>query len=146
MTLLRIALMWHDLGKWAGRKIDVDGTWDFKGHEVLSEKLILNLGLGKRHGLTDRQQDYVAKLTGLHYIIGPFLRKVMKKVSGTFAPEEDLANICRQIKSDYPENYPEIFIMFLADTIAKGNTGHPEQKIQTTWGWETFRLGIKLVE
>ena len=143
--LLNIALLWHDLGKWRGRKKDEKGNWDFKGHEALSEQLIRELELGKRYGLSDKQQDHVARLTGLHYIMAPAMRDVMRQRLYTSPPAEKLLNVCRKIYTDSPDYYPEICLMVMCDTLGKGVTNHPEQRRQTEWGWETFRQGVTLV-
>ncbi len=124
-TLLLIACVVHDLGKWAGRRVNATGSYSFKGHEAVSEQLIRHDPHVRQFLLAARlsteQIDYIATVAGLHYELGK-LRQIGCQ-QGNFDPvfleSARFQTECETIFHRHRDYVREIGLIFLADSLAK---------------------------
>lgn len=128
-ALLRIAALLHDIGKFGartrGRK-----RFHFTHHEKLSGDLIRQeLDLG-RFGLTPEQIEYVARTAEDHFVLG-LVRKGARdqgEYDLAFVRSERFLQVARQIKREHPDDFVEIGVLFLGDSLAKLNPGEGPER------------------
>jgi len=128
--LIRIAIIFHDLGKFSQRKINYkeDNTvfFSFGGHEIASASIIRSQGftnlLKKDYLLTDKQIEYIAKCAELHYELGK-ARDMAKKTNLGYTLRYSKSNQAKEsmlsIMDENKDYQAEIGILFLADSLAK---------------------------
>lgn len=127
--LLQIALLLHDLGKFAGREVRNEGgqeSLSFKQHEAVSGVVIrsekFSNVLRSQYSLNDKQIEYIARCAELHYELGKMRDRAKKLPSGyslSFAQGEDFKEIAEEMRSEFPEYRLEVGFMFLIDSLAK---------------------------
>ncbi len=122
--LLRIAILFHDLGKFTTRKIK-EKLFSFKEHEIASGEIIrsseFSAMLKQEYNLTDAQIEYIAQCAELHYVFG-VIRDQAKKSNGynfAFIQSDEFKEQIKQILTQYPNFQLEIGLLFLADTLGK---------------------------
>ncbi|MBN1993260.1 MAG: HD domain-containing protein [Anaerolineae bacterium] len=123
--LLLVACVVHDLGKWAGRKVNHSGSRSFKGHEAISEQLLRHDPLVLRSllaaQLSPDQIDYIASITGLHYELGK-LRQIGYQQGNfdlAFVKSDQFRLECTVLARRHQDYTREIGLIFLADSLAK---------------------------
>jgi hypothetical protein len=129
--LLRIAILLHDIGKFATR---TQGKYrfHFQHHESASGQIIreqLNL---ERFGLTQAQIEYVALTAEDHFVLA-LLRKRAREQGGYDVPyihSRQFSDHCQEIKQAHLDDFVEIGVLFLGDSLAKANPGEgPEDAL-----------------
>ncbi len=118
--LLRIVALLHDIGKFAARKRGRQ-RFHFAGHENLSRQMILcDLDLA-RFGLTRAQIDYVARCAGDHFVLGIVRKRAREQGSydQEFIASTAFTALARQIRREHPDDFVEIGVLFLGDSLAK---------------------------
>ncbi len=126
--LLRISILLHDLGKFAARTRGKN-SFHFMRHETLSGKVIREQLALERFGLTRDQIEYVAHSAEDHFVLGLIRKRAREE--GNFDPSfiqsERFRALAADIKRSHPEDYVEIGVLFLGDSLAKTDPrGGPE--------------------
>lgn len=120
--LLRLTILLHDIGKFGARTRGKQ-RFHFTGHEKLSGTIIRHEIELTRFGLTARQIEYVALTAEDHFVLG-LLRKRARE-QGTydesFTERPEFGVLCREIKREHPQDFVEIGVLFLGDSLAKAN-------------------------
>ena len=121
-ALLRISILLHDIGKFAARTHS-GPNFHFTKHERLSGQIVRSeLDLGRYH-LTPAQVEYIAMTAEDHFVLA-LIRKRAREVGeydAAFVDSPSFADISRRIKSDHPDDFAEIGILFLGDSLAKAH-------------------------
>lgn len=118
--LLRIAILLHDVGKFAAR-FRGRSRFHFTNHERLSGEIIrreLDLaGLG----LTPAQVEYVAHAAEDHFVLGLVRKRARERgeYDANFIDSDEFDRLALAIKSEHPDDYVEIGVLFLGDSLAK---------------------------
>ena len=143
--LLRIAILFHDLGKFSERKLkngeNNSLSFSFKNHEIASGKIIrspeFSEMLKQEYGLTTPQIEYISQCAELHFELG-FMRDEAKK--------SDLGYTINFVNSDLFEKFLEGFflqhqklhmemgLLFFVDSLAKTDIrteARTDQEIET---------------
>lgn len=129
--LLRVSILLHDIGKYAVRFADKRG-FHFTHHELRSGEIIRTRLRLERYGLTERQVEYIATTAEDHFVLG-LLRKRARE-QGTYNVEftkgPRFRELALEIKAEHPEDFVEIGVLFLGDSLAKAHpaTG-PERAV-----------------
>lgn len=121
-ALLDIVVLLHDIGKFAARTRGRE-RFHFARHERLSRQIILDeLGL-ERYGLTPAQIEYIARCAGDHFVLGVVRKRARERGSYNeiFIESDDFVRLACQIKREHPEDFIEIGVLFLGDSLAKLN-------------------------
>lgn len=122
--LLHISILLHDIGKFAARTRGPT-RFHFTRHEDLSGSIIRReLDLG-RFGLTRAQIEYIAETAEDHFVLG-LVRKRAREVNSydcAYTLSESFAETCRIVKTQHPNDFVEIGVLFLGDSLAKANPG-----------------------
>ncbi|MGH2443875.1 MAG: hypothetical protein ACRDFX_12040 [Chloroflexota bacterium] len=129
--LLKITILLHDIGKFAARTRGRT-AFHFSGHEVRTGEIIRqNIDLAS-YGLTKDQIEYVASTAEDHFVLGRLRKRIRERGAFTidFVKGEEFRNLALQIRSEHPDDYREIGILFLGDSLAKtkGTLG-PEEAL-----------------
>lgn len=118
--LLRAAILLHDLGKFSARR-QGRGRFHFAQHEEQSGNIIrseLDLpGLG----FTPDQTEYIARAAQDHFVLG-VLRKAARErgeYDEEFPHSGLFRNLSLEIKASHPDDFVEIGVLFLGDSLAK---------------------------
>jgi hypothetical protein len=127
--LLRVGIVLHDIGKF-GARFRGRTRFHFTGHEDLSGRIIRDELRLEDYGLTPAQAEYVATVAEDHFVLGQIRRKV-RELGGydeNFAHSPELWAIADRIKRDHPDDFVEIGVLFLGDSLAKADpqTGPPD--------------------
>lgn len=124
-NLLSTACLLHDIGKWVCRITKKDGSYSFKGHEMISENIIRYDPTLRQILFSNQMQadhlEYVASVVGLHYELGR-LRQVayqQERFDLTFLQSDTFQSNCVAIIKQHPLYVREIGLIFLADSLAK---------------------------
>lgn len=143
--LLRIAILFHDLGKFSERKLkhreDNSVSFSFKNHEITSGKIIrshdISEMLKQDYSLTDTQIEYVARCAELHFELG-FVRDEAKKsrlgYSFAFINSDLFEENINKIFLQYPTFQMEIGLLYFVDFLSKTDIriqGKTNQEIET---------------
>lgn len=118
--LLRVAILLHDIGKFATRTVGLQ-RFHFTNHERLSGEIILKeLNLG-RYGLTPAQVEYVALTAADHFVLGVVRKRARElgRYDERFVAGPEFGVLCDEIRRDHPEDFIEIGVLFLGDSLAK---------------------------
>lgn len=118
--LLRISILLHDIGKFAARTHDRD-SFHFWRHERMSGEIIrAELDL-VRFGLTPPQIEYIAETAEDHFVLGLVRKRARQRgeFNEEFTRTAEFATLCRDIRRDHPDDYVEIGLLFLGDSLAK---------------------------
>ncbi|GAC1462872.1 MAG: hypothetical protein PVSMB7_03750 [Chloroflexota bacterium] len=118
--LLCVSILLHDIGKFAARTRYRD-QFHFAHHERLSGKIIREEIELSRYGLTLAQIEYIALTAQDHFVLG--LARKAARGRGTYdrdyAKSGTFRDIAREIQHQHPEDYIEVGILFLGDSLAK---------------------------
>jgi hypothetical protein len=122
--LLRISILLHDIGKFAAR---YRGTYrfHFTRHEELSGRIIRSeLDLG-RFGLTLCQIEYIARTAEDHFVLGLVRKRAREEgaFDRAYTESESFARVCHAIKAEHRDDFVEIGVLFLGDSLAKLRPG-----------------------
>lgn len=118
--LLRIVALLHDIGKFGARRRGRE-RFHFARHEELSRQIILcDLDL-TRFGLTGPQIEYVARCSGDHFVLGIVRKRAREQgtYDQAFVGSDAFAELAREIKAEHPDDFIEIGVLFLGDSLAK---------------------------
>lgn len=120
--LLRVTVLLHDIGKF-GARVPGRDRYHFTGHERLSGSIIREEMDLRGYGLTADQAEYVARTAEDHFVLGLIRKRAREEaaydmafVSGPLFP-----GIALDIKHAHPEDFVEIGILFLGDSLAKAD-------------------------
>lgn len=125
--LMDLAILFHDLGKFAGRKMNYRQggiKFDFDDHERLSGEIIRQKIRPKllADGLTEPMIKYVEDVAGLHYLLGD-MRGIGRKSRWGYTLEYLASGFFRLVlekvilgRRDYCR---EVGIFFLIDSLGK---------------------------
>ncbi|MFH1838396.1 MAG: HD domain-containing protein [Candidatus Kuenenbacteria bacterium] len=124
--LLSIAILFHDLGKFAVRETKEGGTFSFKKHEIASGKIIRTQKFSKmikqEYRLTDTQIEYIARCAELHYELGIMRDEAKKTEAGytlSFIESNAYKNCIKNIMEANKGFELEIGLLYLADFLGK---------------------------
>jgi hypothetical protein len=120
--LIPAAILLHDIGKF-GARFRGRTRFHFTGHESLSGEIIRNELNLEEYGLTPEQAEYVAHLAEDHFVLG-LTRRGARELGGydvTFARSPEFRTIALRIQRDHPDDFVEIGILFLGDSLAKAD-------------------------
>jgi HD domain len=129
--LLRVAILLHDIGKFAARTYSQSG-FHFARHERLSGEIIRRELDLARFGLTPAQIGYVARTAEDHFVLA-VVRKQAREIrtyDERFVGSQEFSDMSRRVMSEHPDDYVEIAVLFLGDSLAKADpqTG-PERAV-----------------
>lgn len=118
--LLRVVVLLHDIGKFAARKRGRE-RFHFARHEELSRQIILQELDLARFGLTAHQIEYIARCAGDHFVLGIVRKRAREQGAYThaFIASQAFVDLTRAIKREHPDNFTEIGVLFLGDSLAK---------------------------
>lgn len=143
--LLKIAILFHDLGKFSERKLKNNQnnlvSFSFKNHEIASGKIIrspeFSETIKQEYGLTDSQIEYVAQCAEMHFELG-YLRDKAKKTNVGYTIDfvnSDMFNEdLKKFYLDHQKLYMEMGILFFADFLGKTDIrieARTDQEIET---------------
>lgn len=119
-NLLRISILLHDLGKFASRT-GGRSTFHFMHHETLSGRVIRHQLALERFGLAPAQIEYVAHSAEDHFVLGLIRKRAREegKFDLAFTRSERFGTLAGGIKQTHPEDFVEIGVLFLGDSLAK---------------------------
>jgi HD domain len=126
--LLEIAILLHDVGKFAAR---TRGTkrFHFAGHERSSAEIIRqDLDLQDR-GLHADHIEYIARTAGDHFVLALVRKRAREQgeYDMQFLRSDRFSCIVDHVKSEHPDDFVELGVLFLGDSLAKADpTGGPE--------------------
>ena len=118
--LLRIAILLHDIGKFAARTRG-PRRFHFTHHEVLSGQIIRSGLQLQRFHLTPAQIEYIAETAEDHFVLG-LVRKRAREEEGydeEFVASPEFAQLCRAIVREHPDDFIEVGVLFLGDSLSK---------------------------
>lgn len=118
--LLRASILLHDIGKFSARTRGRH-RFHFLHHEDDSGSIIRDeLDLATL-GFTPAQIEYIARTAEDHFVLG-VLRKAARErghYDGRFPSSSHFKALSLAIKADHPEDFVEIGVLFLGDSLAK---------------------------
>lgn len=120
--LIPAAILLHDIGKF-GARFRGRSRFHFTGHESLSGEIIRNELNLEEYGLTPQQAEYVARLAEDHFVLG-LMRRGARELGGydaAFAGSPEFRTMALRIKRDHPDDFVEIGVLFLGDSLAKAD-------------------------
>jgi hypothetical protein len=118
--LLPVAILLHDIGKFAARTRDRE-RYHFWRHERLSREIILRELDLQRHGLTSAQVRYIAEAAGDHFVLGVVRKEARERGAYdlAFVESDRFREISLDIREEHPEDFVEIGVLFLGDSLSK---------------------------
>jgi hypothetical protein len=121
--LLRVSILLHDIGKFGARRKRRSGGYHFSGHEVLSGQIIREELDLEGYGLTPAQVEYIAMTAEDHFVLGLARRNAREagEYDRRYIQSLQFADLCRRIVVAHPEDYIEIGVLFLGDSLAKAD-------------------------
>ncbi len=128
--LLRIAILFHDLGKFSKRKLkykeNTPVSFSYKNHEIASGKIIRDVKfsemLKQEYSLTNAQIEYVARCAELHSELDLIRSKDKKSDTGynfTFVNSDLFNKYVEQFCLQHPSYQMEIGLIFFVDSLSK---------------------------
>jgi hypothetical protein len=127
--LLKIATLLHDIGKFGSRTVG-SGGFHFAGHEKLSGEIIRNELHLERFGLSPDQVAYVALAAQDHFVLA-LARKNARQLGRftlDFPRSKEFREFARNTQASHPEDYVEIGVLFLGDSMAKADPHEGPEK------------------
>jgi hypothetical protein len=120
--LLRISILLHDIGKFAVRfrgRI----RFHFTEHEKMSGVIIRDELALDKYGLTPAQIAYIARTAEDHFVLALARRRAREQSAydERFTRSADFDHICRDIRALHPDDYIEVGVLFLGDSLAKAD-------------------------
>lgn len=120
--LVKISILLHDIGKFAVR-FRGKYRFHFTEHEKSSGTIIREeLELG-RFGLTRAQIAYIARTAEDHFVLALVRREARESqmYDETFTRSAEFTRLCRAIQAEHPDDYIEVGVLFLGDSLAKAD-------------------------
>lgn len=120
--LLDIVVLLHDIGKFAARTRGRE-RFHFARHEQLSREIILHeLDLGQ-FGLTPPQIEYIGLCAGDHFVLGIARKRAREQgdYNAAFVEGDEFVRLACRIEREHPDDFIEIGVLFLGDSLAKLN-------------------------
>lgn len=156
--LLQVVSLLHDVGKFTARKITRDPatgavSTSFEDHEVHSGEIVrgeLSHMLAGQ-GMSQRQIDYIATCTELHFELGK-VRRTSKAVGGytmAFVDTPEFKAAAQEIIDAHPDYALEIGLQFIADSLSKtevvprSSVKSTDQEIEQERPWVEAELANK---
>jgi hypothetical protein len=123
--LLRITILLHDIGKFGARRMG-RSRYHFANHEVLSGEIILHELDLAHFGLTEPQIRYIARTASDHFVLGLIRKRAREQGNYNleFVDSPEFAELSRQIKEEHTDDFVEIGVLYLGDSLAKA---HPPE-------------------
>jgi exopolyphosphatase/pppGpp-phosphohydrolase len=118
--LLRAAILLHDIGKFSARTVGRK-RFHFAHHEEQSGDIIRDELDLPGFGFTPAQIAYIACTAQDHFVLG-LLRKAARErgeYDQTFPATGIFHSLSLRIKAEHPDDYVEIGVLFLGDSLAK---------------------------
>lgn len=118
--LLRASILLHDIGKFSARTRGRT-RFHFAHHEDQSGAIIRDELDLPALGFTPAQTDYVARTAQDHFVLG-ILRKAARErgeYDERFPHAPLFRSLCLQIKAAHADDYVELGVLFLGDSLAK---------------------------
>jgi hypothetical protein len=118
--LLRASILLHDIGKFGVRRSG-RGRFHFARHEDLSGEVIREELDLPSQGFTAAQTEYIALTAEDHFVLG-IIRKAARErgeYDERFARSPLFRTLSLQIKQSHSEDFVEIGVLFLGDSLAK---------------------------
>jgi hypothetical protein len=118
--LLRAAILLHDIGKFSARTRG-QKRFHFAHHEEQSGDIIRDELDLHSLGFTAAQTDYIAQTAQDHFVLG-LVRKAARargQYDETMPFTEIFRSLSLQIKAEHPDDFVEIGVLFLGDSLAK---------------------------
>jgi hypothetical protein len=145
---LPVGILLHDIGKF-GARFRGRSRFHFTGHEKLSGSIIREELHLEDYGLTPAQAEYVARVAEDHFVLG-LMRRGARDLGGydeSFAQSSEFRTIALRIKKDHPDDFIEIGVLFLGDSLAKADpqTGPPDAVDQYDVNIEVARAYLQTV-
>ena len=129
--LLKIAILLHDIGKFAVR-FRGRYRFHFTGHETSSGHIIRHELQLEEYGLTPAQIAYIARTAEDHFVLA-LARREARERSGydrAFVQSAEFVQVCRDIQARHPDDYVEVGVLFLGDSLAKADPSNgPEDAL-----------------
>jgi hypothetical protein len=146
--LLRIGILLHDIGKF-GARFRGRARFHFTDHENLSGQIIREELHLEQYGLTGDQAEYVALVAQDHFVLG-LMRRSARDSGGydtRFARSHAFHQLALDIKRKHPDDYVEIGVLFLGDSLAKADpfSGPPDAVSQYDVNIEIARAYLAAV-
>lgn len=118
--LLRVTILLHDIGKFAARTRGRQ-RFHFTNHEQMSGTIIVNELDLAQYGLTQRQIAYVARTAADHFVLGVIRKRARElgRYDETYIAGPEFRAISDEIRGEHPDDYVEIGVLFLGDSLAK---------------------------
>lgn len=132
-NLLRIAILLHDVGKFAVR---YRGRYrfHFTEHEKASGDVVREELHLENFGLTAAQIEYIARTAEDHFVLALVRRKAREQQTYDAAYVESVGfeQLCRSIQGEHSDDYIEVGVLFLGDSLAKSDpqTGPEDARSQ----------------
>jgi hypothetical protein len=119
-SLLRISILLHDIGKF-GARTRGKHRFHFWKHEELSGRIIRSEIDLRNDGLTPAQIEYVARTAEDHFVLGLLRKRARERgeYDAHFTRLPQFVDLAHQIKADHPDDFIEVGILFLGDSLAK---------------------------
>lgn len=120
--LLRISILLHDIGKFGARRRGPH-RFHFTDHERLSGQIIREQLDLSGLGLTEPQVEYIALTAEDHFVLGLVRKRAREhgKYDEGFTCTQEFCDLCEEIKQAHPEDYVEIGVLFLGDSLSKAD-------------------------
>jgi hypothetical protein len=118
--LIRAAILLHDIGKFSARTRGRT-RFHFAHHEDQSGAIIRDELDLPSVGFTEAQTEYIARTAQDHFVLG-ILRKAARErgeYDEQFAQTPLFRSLSLRIKEAHPDDYVEIGVLFLGDSLAK---------------------------
>lgn len=118
--LLKASILLHDIGKFSARTRG-RARFHFARHEDQSGDIIRHELDLPGMGFTPGQTEYIARTAQDHFVLG-ILRKLAREhgeYDDAFPCMPHFPSLCQQIKADHPDDFVEIGVLFLGDSLAK---------------------------
>jgi hypothetical protein len=127
--LLKISILLHDIGKFGSRTVG-SGGFHFAGHEKLSGEIIRTELHLDRLGLTPDQVAYVALTAEDHFVLALARKKARQLGNFTldFPQSKEFREIARTTQISHPEDFVEVGVLFLGDSMAKADPNAGPEK------------------
>jgi hypothetical protein len=118
--LLHVSILLHDIGKFAVRTRGRE-RFHFSHHERLSGEIIRTELHLERFGLTSSQIGYIARTAEDHFVLGLLRKRVREegRYDRAFIASDQFAEMSRSIRDEHPDDFVEIGVLFLGDSLAK---------------------------
>ncbi|KXG74154.1 HD domain-containing protein [Thermotalea metallivorans] len=116
LQLVKLAALFHDVGKPAARKVDETGRVRFKGHETVGMEIMM--GIADRLQLSAKEKQYLCKMVKEH--MWPLTLYKDNDVSG---------KALYDLFKNFGEDTLDVLLVSLADIIATRKLLYPQEEM-----------------